>query len=124
MCTFISFIFKPKRFSVKVWDLTGHSQTYTHFNLIDNNTPNAWRKGHYTPDGTIICRCLDLDSKTGDECAYMVKEKWPTFSDFLNWSLEHADKNTNIDLRSLTSAEGLKLPDSIDYKIICPIKIK
>jgi len=119
MCQFASGFFNPKSMVVKVHDLSSHSDTQKVLKLGDGPEPNGWREFHYLPTGEIECRALPVDDKTSAQCAEELRERWPTFVDFFNWSMKQVCEDgkyggwLELDLRSLTSAEGLTLPSSI-----------
>ena len=112
MCKLASFIFKPtEQMEVRTYVITGHSETLEHFKVSDDKSNNAWREGHYLPDGTIECRVIDGDILTSEQCQKWVKSQWPTFIDFLNWHFKNNTECGSLDLRSLTDAKGLTLPE-------------
>jgi len=117
MCQFASGFFNPKSMVVKVHDLSSHSDTQKVLKLGDGPEPNGWREFHYLPTGEIECRALPVDDKTSAQCAEELRERWPTFVDFFNWSMKQVCEDGKyggwLDLSSLTSAEGLTLPSSI-----------
>ena len=115
MCEMASFIFRPvEDFPVKVWVLDDHSATREHFGVKDTPARDDWREGHYLPSGEIACRVLAGDTLSARECNSAVKARWGTFIKFLNWAFEEiapdGTYNGDLYLRSLTSAEGLRLP--------------
>ena len=113
MCRLASFVFKAvKSCPVKVWDISGHSETLSHFKLDDGTAPGGWREGHYLPDGTLECRVLDVDRITAAEAEASVRERWPDFMSFLNWALTQPLPD-NLNLSGLKSADSLKLPDTV-----------
>ena len=113
MCEMASFVFRPvEGVPVKTWDLMGHSETMEHFNLRDGSLRDGWREGHYKPDGALLCRVLDQDGMTGCECEAVLRERWPTFGDFLGAVLP-LDYPGSLDLDGLTSAKDLKLPETV-----------
>ena len=113
MCQFASFIFNPRTLKVKIYDLGSHAKTFDHFGLVDGAEADCWREGHYRPDGTISCCCLDIDTHLASECEAILRKKWPTFINFFNSSRELENYRGSLDLRSLTSAEGLILPKRV-----------
>ena len=113
MCQFASFIFNPRTLEVKIYDLGSHAKTFDHFGLVDGAEADCWREGHYRPDGTISCCCLDIDTHLASECEAILRKKWPTFINFFNSSRELENYRGSLDLRSLTSAEGLTLPKRV-----------
>ena len=113
MCQFASFIFNPRTLEVKIYDLGSHAKTFDHFGLVDGAEADCWREGHYRPDGTISCCCLDIDTHLASECEAILRKKWPTFINFFNSSRELENYRGSLDLRSLTSAEGLILPKRV-----------
>ena len=107
MCQLISFFHNPNTGAIKVWDLTGHSETQEHLKLDDTK----WREGHYMPNGKIECRVLDTDKYTEGYCNERLKEKYPTFKSFLQWCLGQSIGGL-LDLRGC-DLKGIKLPESI-----------
>ena len=118
MCQFASGFLKPAGpMTVKVSDLHSHSGTSEKLGLAaDSNTPNAWREFHYLPDGVIECRVLPIDEYSASECEAKLLKRWPRFVDFFSWCVaEGAVFDSALDLSGLTSAEGLVLPEGINY---------
>ena len=113
MCQFASFIFNPRTLEVKIYDLGSHAKTFDHFGLVDGAEADCWREGHYRPDGTISCCCLDIDTHLASECEAILRKKWPTFINFFNSSRELENYRGSLDLSGLTSAEGLILPKRV-----------
>ena len=110
MCQFISFFHNPFTGEIRVYDLNHHGETETYLKL----DKKIWREGHYLPSGIIECRVADEDRITRAECDSRLKERFPSFVEFFNWSMGEICKNGifsgYLDLGSLTSAAGLKLP--------------
>jgi hypothetical protein len=110
MCQFISFFHRPDNGDVAVFNLESHSDTQAKLELNEK----LWREGHYLPNGTIVCRVAPADKITEQECSERLKNHYPSFVEFFNWSMGETCKNGiysgYLDLSSLTSAAGLKLP--------------
>jgi hypothetical protein len=110
MFQFISFFHRPDNGDIAVFNLESHSDTQVKLALNEN----LWREGHYLPNGTIVCRVAPADKITEQECNERLKNHYPSFADFFNWSMGETCKNGiyigSLDLSSLTSAAGLKLP--------------
>ena len=117
MCKMASGFINPKTLEVKVAVLDSHSGTAEKLGLKDTDKPNGWREMHYTPDGEVECRVLPQDSSTAGECRAMVLATWPTFADFFNWAVGQGagGEGTTLDLGSLTSAEGLTIPEGVEW---------
>jgi len=114
MCRFASAVFNPKTMEVRVADLSSHSETYKKLGLADGPKPNQWREMHYTSDGEVECRVLDVDSRTAPECVEAITARWPSFVQFISWAINNPESvGGYLDLGGLTSAEGLKLPESV-----------
>ena len=114
MCNFISFLHEPKgEVDVRVWHLTSHARTQTHFGLTDIG-PNSYHEGHYLQDGTIQCRGVEGDFLTPAQCEGFIRAKWPTFMEFLNQSLTRTDPEGDLCLGGLTGdGSGLQLPKTV-----------
>ena len=82
MCKMVSFWHNPINGDLAVYDLMNHSVTQKQLNLNEK----VWREGHYLPDGTVECRVTDADRTTQEECNERLKNRFPTFMDFLNWT--------------------------------------
>jgi hypothetical protein len=112
MCQFISFFHQPGTDQVFVYDLEHHGDT-------EAKLPKGpiWREGHYLPSGEIEARVAPEDHATAKECADKIRARFPTFVEFFNFCLREIGKEHkyagDIDLRGLTSAQGLTLPKSI-----------
>ena len=113
MCRLASFFHNPINGDIVVHDINSHSETQKALNLNEK----LWREGHYFPDGTIECRVTNSDHISQDECNERLRNRFPNFIDFFNWSMDEICKDGafsgSLDLRSLTSAAGLKLPTEI-----------
>ena len=79
-----------------------------------------WRWGLYHPDGHIEYRTRPGDHLPQKECIAQIKLRFPTFTSFFNWCMEQpgileedGSYNGNLNLSTLTSAEGLKLPKEV-----------
>jgi len=69
MCQLISYLFRPDTMEVRVLRLADHSATREGLGLpADDVRPDGWREGHYLPSGRVVCRTLEQDSHTSDEC--------------------------------------------------------
>ena len=110
MCKTASFIMNPKTKDIKVWDLCGHSETYEHYGLSDDEKPNGYRECHYTPAGEIECRMLDIDSITSEEAAEYIKEKYPSFKEFFNSFSSMSGGSLDL---SGCDLKWIKLPETI-----------
>lgn len=128
MCETASFWHNPVTGDIRVWNLSGHADTSNHFGL----SAKYWREGHYLPDGTIECRVLDTDPVPETACNERLRQRFPTFWDFLQWALEQPLRSSldlnyctlpawfrfpeyyawSINLNRCTLQEGLKLPRS------------
>ena len=109
MCRLISFFHNPNTGSIKVWNLTGHSETQEHLSLGEKH----WREGHYLPDDTIECRVLDTDKYDQNHCDERMRGKFPTFALFFNWCLsKDHEMGGNLNLRGC-DLKGIKLPESV-----------
>jgi len=115
MCKMASGFINPRTLEVKVKHLDSHSDTADALGLKDTCKPNDWREMHYTPEGEIECRVLPVDSHTSEECVSAVRAKWPTFVSFFNWAVANGGISTTLDLSSLTSADGLVIPDGVKW---------
>ena len=119
MCKFASFFHNPLNGDVVVSDLLSHGNTETKLKL--NN--KVWREGHYLPNGTIELR-YTADDKV-DKVVYeeAFKNRFPRFVDFFNWAMNQVCANgvygDSLDLRGLTSAKGLVLPQGFNKGKIC-----
>ena len=111
MSKVMSFIMHPKTFDIKVWDISGHSETMEHFGVEDTDKPDSWREAHYLISDEIECRFLDIDSSTPEQGESYIRSKWPKFKDFFN---DHCPKNIScdLDLRGC-DLKGITLPESI-----------
>jgi hypothetical protein len=110
MGQFISFLHRPDNGDIAVWDLNSHSDTQKKLNLHEP----LWCEGHYTPNGEIECRTTDRNATTSEECVDRIKNRFPSFANFLSWCFtQDIAKIEWLDLSSLTSAEGLTLPQGI-----------
>ena len=113
MCQFISFHHNPYTGKIAVYDLESHSNTEEKLKL----DKTKWREGHYLPTGGIECRVVDIDPCTQREANARLKTKFPTFIKFFNYCLRKTNQSKtygkSLDLRGLTSAEGLVLPKKI-----------
>lgn len=109
MCQFISFHHNPRNGDVVVYDLNSHSNTEESLKL----NLNIWREGHYLPNGTVELRLADNDRVDKNEYKESFLNKFPTFISFFNWAIRNVDKCGSLDLSSLTSAEGLTLPEKV-----------
>ena len=113
MCQFISFHHNPYTGKIAVYDLESHSNTEEKLKL----DKTKWREGHYLPTGGIECRVVDIDPCTQREANARLKTKFPTFIKFFNYCLRKTNQSKtygkSLDLRGLTSAEGLVLPKEI-----------
>ena len=82
--------------------------------LRDGPEPDGWREFHYTPGGEIECRVVHGAARTAREAEDYLRAEWPRFVDFLSWALAQGTyKPGDLNLSGLTSAEGLKLPESV-----------
>ena len=112
MCQFISFLYRPDNGDIEVFDLTSHSNTQEKLGLKEP----LWCEGRYLPNGEIVCRGTDKNRVKDSDCAERLRGRFPNFIDFSNWCFE---KNISgietLDLSSLTSAQGLKLPNGIKW---------
>jgi len=101
--------------AVRVHDLQGHSETLAALRLKDEPGPLGWREGHYLPDGTLECRTLQTDPVSSSDAEATFRKRWPTFVAFANWAWQQEGVVVPqaLDLSSLTSAEGLVLPDGL-----------
>jgi len=115
MCKMASGFINPQTFEVRVAALDSHSDTADKLGLKDGPEPNWWREMHYTPEGEIECRVLDIDAHSSEECEAAVAKRWPTFLSFLAWAARHGATASALSLKSLTSAEGLVLPDGVAW---------
>ena len=112
MCNFISFFHRPDNGDIEVYDLTSHSNTQKYFGFNES----LWCEGHYLPNGNVDCRITDNNKPTQAECEERLKNKFPSFIEFMNWCFTKKICGIEtLDLRSLTSAEGLKLPEGIKW---------
>ncbi|MDD4888894.1 MAG: hypothetical protein PHU85_03110 [Phycisphaerae bacterium] len=115
MCQMASGFINPATFEVKVHDLASHADTATALGLAtDGPEPNRWREMHYTPDGEIVCRVLEMDKHTAAECVESVRARWPRFVDFLNWALARTSPTT-LDLDSMVDASDVALPAGLTW---------
>ena len=108
MCKMASFWHNPNTGEIRVWDLMSHEETAEQLGLNDQ----YWREGHYLPDGTIKCRVLDTDRATATACNERLRERFPTFWDFLRWAFTQP-LHGSLDLRGCTIPEGLRFPESV-----------
>jgi hypothetical protein len=107
MCKMASFWHNPNTGGIRVWDLTGHSETAEHLKLNEK----YWREGHYLPDGTIECRVLPTDKHDQTACNERLRDRFPTFGSFLAWCLTQP-LGSSLDLRGC-DLKGIKLPTSV-----------
>ena len=115
MCRFISFKFKPiKTLPIRVYSLVSHSDTDEELKLNhENEMPNQWRDGHYLPDETIECNTLEIDDLEKDECATIIKDRFPSCLSFLEWCCENganinAKNCNNITVLHYAAGSGKK----------------
>ena len=113
MCKMASGFINPKTMAVKVAVLDSHHLTAKKLGLADTDRPNGWREMHYTQDGEVECRVLPQDSSTAEQCRAKVLATWPTFADFFNWAVGQGAGAETLFLYSLTSAEGLTIPEGV-----------
>ena len=110
MCKMASFIWRRTEedgLQVKVWKLDGHAKTYKHFDL---SKKQGWMEGHYLPRGKIACRILEGADKVAEE---ILREKYPTFNNFLKWCLTQEIDLTSSLYLSGCDLKGVKLPESV-----------
>ena len=112
MCQFISFLHRPDNGDIAVWDLTSHSNTQEKLELYEP----LWCEGHYTPDGDIECRVTDKNRTTQEECAERLRNRFPTFYDFLDWVLMK-EIGGGLDLSGCDLSK-VKIPEKFKNKII------
>jgi hypothetical protein len=114
MCQFISFFHHPQTGEILVSDLNSHGNTETNLKL---NPAGPYREGHYLPNGNVICRVSVEDDISEETCSKLLKSKFPTFTSFFNWCMdqvcEDGSYSGSLDLSGLTTAEGLKLPETV-----------
>jgi hypothetical protein len=107
MCKMASFWHNPINGDVAVYDLCGHSETKEHLKLNEN----LWREGHYLPSGEIECRVTDVDRITMADCNERLRNRFPTFKEFLSWALTQSVSGSlylnGCDLK------GITLPQSV-----------
>jgi len=116
MCHFASFVYHPGTMAVRVAVLDEHEKTLTQLGLQDDRHGGAWREGHYLPDETIQCRTLPgVDPVTSAEAEATIRERWPTFADFILWAYgEASELPTKIDLSGYRTLKELPpLPASL-----------
>lgn len=123
MCRFISFFHNPITGDVAVSDLNSHGETQKVLNL-----GNQWREGHYLPDESFELRLSGEDRVSQDACNERFKNRFPSFATFFNWAICSVCKDgvfdSSLDLSSLTSAAGLKLPNEISGSLDLRSEIK
>ena len=108
MCRTISFFHNPNTGAIKVWDLSGHSETEEYLKLDGK----YWREGHYLTDETIECRVLDTDKYNQKFCNERLKAEFPTFVSFLNYCLKQLKYKVTGDL-DLDNTKITSLPDNL-----------
>ena len=109
MCKFASFFHKPGTDEVAVYNLGSHSDTESALAL----DKAIWSEGHYLPDGTLLARVSPYSNFSQKECEAVIRARFPTFIDFLNWAFIQKIDTDGLDLSGLTSAQGLKLPSTV-----------
>jgi len=91
MCKFASFKHNPNQpsgYDIRVADLFSHGNTEKILGLTEKQ---GWYDGHYLPSGTVEFR---IPGGTSEVAVESVKERWPTFMDFLRWAYQNgADVN-------------------------------
>jgi uncharacterized protein YjbI with pentapeptide repeats len=107
MCKMASFWHNPINGDIAVYDLTSHSGTQEYLKLNEK----LWREGHYLPSGEIECRVCDGDREEQEECNERLRNRFPTFKDFLLWALTQ-NISGSLDLRGC-DLKGITLPQSI-----------
>ena len=109
----MSFFHRPDNGDIAAKDLNSHENTRKALNL----NLNLWREGHYTPDGKLELRVIDIDKITQQECSERFQNRFPSFVSFFSWCLQETNQTDvfggSLDLNSLTSAKGLVLPKRI-----------
>ena len=122
MCEMASFKYRPDTQEVVVSVLDPHGKTEIKLNL----SAKLWHDGHYLPNGDIVCRLPK--NKRDKKTETYIRERWPKFVDFFNWALittgQEKIYSGSLDLRSLTSAAGLKLPTEISGYLDLIDKVK
>ena len=115
MCEFISFFHKvseTETAELAFFDLTSHAKTEEELKL----NKNLWREAHYTPNGKFELRFAPGDN-VPELYNERFKERFPTFISFFDYAIPKVCKDGkysgSLYLNGLTSAEGLKLPESI-----------
>ena len=108
MCRTISFFHNPNTGAIKVWDLSGHSETEEHLKLDGK----YWREGHYLPDEKVECRVLETDKYDQKFCNERLKAEFPTFVSFLNYCLKQLKYKVGGYL-DLSHTKITSLPDNL-----------
>ena len=124
MCRLASFFFRPiDGVPMAVAVLDSHSDTQKKLKLPPDAMPDSWHEGHYDPNGTIECRCIEGDTKTSGECVAFIKAKWPTFKEFFNWAIKEGAELGTLDA-SGCDLKGLDLPAKLGtlYANGCDLK--
>ena len=84
MCRFASFKYnlnQPAMHDVIVADWFSHGNTEK---MTGKTEKDLWYDGHYLPEGNIECRTPDGTSSAMQK---IIRERWPTFVDFMRWAL-------------------------------------
>ena len=120
MCKTASFWHNPINGDIAVYDLSSHSVTQEHLKL----NQQIWREGHYLPSGEIECRIAAADRITQADCNERMRNRFPTFFDFLTWALNQKITGS-LDLSGLTSPpKGIVLPEKITGYLYLSDKVK
>jgi len=111
MCRMASLLHKPNMgdIDIKIYDLESHGNTEKKLNL----DPTVWAEGHYLPSGEIELRLNDNMRVDKTEYETQFKNRFPTFISFFNWAVDEGWNSETVNLSSLKSAEGLKLPSGV-----------
>ena len=102
-----SFWHNPINGDIAVYDLTSHSSTQKHLKLNER----VWREGHYLPSGEIECRLCDCDRIEPHEANERLRNRFPTFKEFLQWALTQNISGT-LDLRGCDLTD-ITLPSTV-----------
>jgi hypothetical protein len=108
MCEFISFLHRPDNGDIAVYDLTSHSNTQEKLGLKEP----LWCEGHYTPNGEILCRVTPSSKITEQECNDRLRNRYPSFYDFLDFVLTQ-EIGGSLDLRGCDLSKVKAWPEKI-----------
>ena len=120
MCRMASFHHKPNMgdIVIKIYDLESHGNTEKALKI----DPTVWAEGHYLPNGEIELRLNNNMRVDKTEYETKFKNRFPSFISFFNWAVDEGWNSETVDLYSLKSAEGLKLPSGVKKVYLYSLK--